>query len=300
MPIPDSQCDTWRNQGATATAKVTHESVRTALSAATSAVRDKDFEVYLQGLYRNDTNIYGDSDVDIVVQLNQTVLDDWSGLVPAEQALFAQTFSPAVYTVDLFDADVLKTLTAYFGPSAVTPKNKCIDIAKGSGRLAADVVVALRYRRWLRYRGPFDQECAEGISFWGRTDSRQVVNYPKMHYQNGVAKNLATNGTYKPSVRMIKNARKYLVSQGRLDAAMAPSYFVECGLYNLPNECFTAGSADTFYRILKWLDDNPDWTQGVTQSQQTLLFGSSPEQWQTGAARWFHSSLVELWNDWGV
>jgi tRNA nucleotidyltransferase (CCA-adding enzyme) len=71
MTISESQLETWARQGAVTTASNTHQSIRRALDAYDwpNGVR---FESYLQGSYRNTTNIRGDSDVDLVVQLNST------------------------------------------------------------------------------------------------------------------------------------------------------------------------------------------------------------------------------------
>jgi tRNA nucleotidyltransferase (CCA-adding enzyme) len=76
MPIPESQLEIWSHQGAVTASKTTHESIRIALSANTSPIRQRvaagGVEIYLQGSYKNDTNIRGDSDVDVVVELTAT------------------------------------------------------------------------------------------------------------------------------------------------------------------------------------------------------------------------------------
>ena len=93
MSNPESQLDTWSRQGAVATAKATHESIRNALTASTSAIRGRDYEVYLQGSYKNDTDIRGDSDVDVVMQLNDAFGQDLDALSPAEGILYLQRYS---------------------------------------------------------------------------------------------------------------------------------------------------------------------------------------------------------------
>jgi len=77
MGIPESQLAIWSHQGAVTTAKATHESIRNALDSYrwTDGV---DFEVYLQGSYKNNTNIRGDMDVDVVVQLNSSFYSNLS------------------------------------------------------------------------------------------------------------------------------------------------------------------------------------------------------------------------------
>ena len=79
MPIPESQLETWSHQGAVTTAKQTHESIRKALDPYIWPTGVK-YEVYLQGSYKNTTNIRGDSDVDVVAQLNSTFQRDLSEL----------------------------------------------------------------------------------------------------------------------------------------------------------------------------------------------------------------------------
>lgn len=81
MPtIPENQLDTWSHQGAVATAKATHEVVRRALTASNSMSQGPTYEVFLQGSYADDTNTRGDSDVDVVVQLNGSFLHNASDL----------------------------------------------------------------------------------------------------------------------------------------------------------------------------------------------------------------------------
>ena len=98
MPIPESQLETWSHQGAVTTAKQTHESIRNVLNSHTwqSGVN---FEDYLQGSYRNTTNIRGDSDVDVVTQLNSTFKSDLSELPDYQQTL-AQT-DPSAFNLSL-------------------------------------------------------------------------------------------------------------------------------------------------------------------------------------------------------
>jgi len=70
MAIPESQLERWANQGAVATAKLTADSIKRALNSFSGWPNGIKFEVYLQGSYKNNTNIRGDSDVDVVAQLN--------------------------------------------------------------------------------------------------------------------------------------------------------------------------------------------------------------------------------------
>lgn len=85
MTISEAQLEVWANQGAVVLSKQTHESIRLALAADSSLIKGKDYEIYLQGSYRNTTNIRGDSDVDIVVELKSTFAPDTSLLSAFEK-----------------------------------------------------------------------------------------------------------------------------------------------------------------------------------------------------------------------
>lgn len=239
MSIPESQLKTWSNQGAITTAKATHESIRNALES-NDIIRHKNFEVYLQGSYRNSTNIRGDSDVDIIVQLNSSFKQDLSLLSEHENVLFKEAHSDATYLWEHFRDDVFQALKAYYGTFTVYEGNKSLKIAGKSGRLSADVVICLLYRKYQYFRSISDQGFIPGIIFRTSYNDGWIINFPKPHYDNGVRKNkLYTNGWYKPIVRIFKNARTFLVNNHIIAEDIAPSYFLECLLYNVPNGYFS-------------------------------------------------------------
>jgi len=288
MPIPESQLETWSKRGAVETAERTHKSIRAALEAYNwpSGVQ---YEVYLQGSYKNHTNIRGDSDVDVVVQLNSTLLEN----LPVNLKRQFR-FRDASYGWEEFRSDVLKALRNHYGPGQVREGRKSLKVQ--TSYLPADVVVSLQYRKYPD-RPRSEDDFIEGMAFWVPSESRWVINYPKLHYQNGVKKNQDTNEQYKPTVRMFKNARTYLVDRGVIPADLAPSYFLECLLYNVPDDKFGTNLQSTFREVITWLL-KADFSRFVCQNRQLLLFGSFPEQWSKDRAYRFLKAMVELWSDW--
>lgn len=141
MPIPSSQLETWENQGAVVSAQATHTSIRNAL-ASHQWPSGVSYDDYLQGSYRNHTNIRGDSDVDLVVELTSVF---WSNLTAEQKEQLDITL--ADYTWDNFRSEMIGALTSYYGASSVdTSRSKSIKILAASGRLPSDVVVAGQYR----------------------------------------------------------------------------------------------------------------------------------------------------------
>ena len=288
MPIPESQLETWSHQGAVTTAKQTHESIRVALKAY-DWPKEVRYEVYLQGSYKNDTNIRGDSDVDVVVQLNSTFFENLPVNLKRQFG-----FRDASYRWEEFRSDVLTALRNHYGPGRVREGRKSLKVQ--TPYLPADVVVSVQYHKYPEPPRSKDN-FVEGMAFWVRSEGRWVINYPKIHYENGVKKNDKTNKRYKPTVRMFKNARTYLVDRGVIPPDLAPSYFLECLLYNVPNDKFGPNLQSTFREVIVWLQKT-DFGRFVCQNEQLLLFGSSPEQWSEDSADRFLEAMVTLWNDW--
>ena len=303
MGIPESQLEVWSQQGAVAAAEATHRSVRQALTGSTSPIREKDFEVYLHGSYKNSTNIRGDSDVDVVAQLNSPFRTDLSALSESEKALQRSSYHRPAYQWDDFRADVLHALQAYYGSSKVWETTRSLRIAGGPRRLPSDVVTCLQYRKYERFRSMSDQRFTEGIIFYALKENRWVINFPKLQYQNGVGKNsqTRTGGRYKPTVRVFKNARTYLVDHGVIAEDLAPSHLLEALLYNVPDECFAATYQKIFLDAIGWLTKsfgNGRYQSFLRQHEQLALFGDTPDQGARDRAMALLQSLLELWRDW--
>lgn len=299
MPIPESQLETWSRQGAVATAQLTHLSVRNALDSYQwpSGVN---YEVYLQGSYKNTTNIRGDSDVDIVVQLNSTFQSDLTNLSFQERAIFEQ-YPDATYGWQDFRADVLKALRSYYGIGTISEGNKSIKVKAGSNRLSSDVVVSLSYKNYHRIYAPNQEGYIEGIVFYTIKENRRVINYPKVHYDNGVTKMSNTKGWYKPVVRIFKNARTYLINQGAISSNNSPSYFLECLIYNAQNNFFGNSYQYSFTNVVSWLRNSfliGSYQHFICQNEQHLLFGTTEEQWNVNYAVELIVAYQRLWDNW--
>jgi Nucleotidyltransferase domain len=70
MAIREAQLKTRSGQGSITQSKDTYATIKKALEASNTLYADKKYEIFLQGSYGNDTNVYADSDVDIVIKLN--------------------------------------------------------------------------------------------------------------------------------------------------------------------------------------------------------------------------------------
>jgi Nucleotidyltransferase domain len=298
MAIPDEKLKAWSNQGAVDASKRTHEAVRDALDAHTWPSQYV-YDVYLQGSYRNSTNIRGDSDVDIVAELESSFSNDLSRLDPQERVAFHNHYSDATYGWQDFRAHVLTALVDAFGTSSIFEGSKAITVFGTGGRLDADVLVCQERRYYAAFPSKQGERYLEGVRFKDLSNGRWIENFPKQHIENGFEKNSEgrTNHWYKPTVRMFKNARTYLVQRGDIGPDLAPSYFVECLMWNVPDIEFGYSYAQSFQDSLKWLS-SADVTNFKCQNDVVPLFGATPEQWSHSSARDFVDQLELLWDYW--
>jgi hypothetical protein len=90
VAIPETQLDTWAKQGSVTQSSNTYNIIKNALRAGSTPYAGKDFKVFLQGSYGNDTNIYAESDVDIVIKLESSFQQDLTWLSEAKKSRSAR------------------------------------------------------------------------------------------------------------------------------------------------------------------------------------------------------------------
>ena len=177
----------------------------------------------------------------------------------------------------------LRAMSERYGDAA-TSGRKTIKLAKGNLHADADLVVTLSYK--------------EGIALYLSDEKRWVVSFPQQHHQRGLKKEEATGRRFKRTIRMFKAARNQLVATKALTKDDAPSYFIECLLYNVPDQLFKRKLAPTFVGILDWLETAK--LKGFKcQNGRVSLFGSGREQWTADKARAFGKALQDMWDTWG-
>ena len=297
MPIPESQLETWSHQGSIAQSSSTYNSIKNVLEANTTPYTGKNFKVFLQGSYGNDTNIYAESDVDIVIRLDDCFFSDLESLPEEEKAAHMQAFSDAAYTHMDFKQDVLSVLTSHYGP-AVKAGDKAIAIEASGSRRKADVIVATQFRRYFKFRSSSDSEYTEGICFFSGAGER-IANYPKQHSANLTTKHQASSKWLKPMARVFKNMRSRMVDDGLIEAGIAPSYYIEGLLYNVPNEKLTSSYQDCVVNTLNWYRQDAQKVDLVCANEQYyLLRDGSHTCWPEANCDAFVEATVKLWNEW--
>jgi hypothetical protein len=297
MGIPEDQLKTWAKQGSVQGSSETYNLVKETLEEDVAPYHGKDVSVFLQGSYGNDTNIIGESDVDIVIRLKDCWQSDLSELNEEQETAYKEAYSNATYGHVEFRKDVLTVLRNEYG-KGVEDGNKAIYVPPSDARRATDVVAAIQFRRYFKFNGLQDQSYAEGICFYDKAGTR-IANYPKQHSENVTKRHQDSNEWLKPMVRIIKNARTKMVNDEALEAGIAPSYFLEGLLYNAPLECFGTNYNTSLQKVLQWMYDTEDDTKWVTANEQYyLLRDGYATCWPTGNYATFKNAIIKLWNDW--
>jgi hypothetical protein len=290
VSIPESQLETWSHIGAQVTAKATHESVRKALQGY-NFPNGVEYDMFLQGSYKNDTNIYGDMDVDLVVCLTSAFYNNLT-----QEQKTRMGFTTAQYGHSDFERDVLIALKSQYAQNQLKVKDKAIQVIRPCNGLNCDVVVCAEYRFYTDNLNSY----YTGIILWSGMGC-EVINYPSYHYNNGVKKHQNTGSWYKPTVRIFKNIRNRLIENKVLSKKEVPSYFIECLLYNVPDSLFGVSFSKTAYNVLEYLENSRN--NGLIEKyncQHNLfnMFGGGNTQWRLDAAKSFINGAIGLWNDW--
>jgi len=297
MAIPESQLATWSHQGSITQSSTTYKTVKNVLEAVGSPYSSKNYKVFLQGSYGNDTNIYAESDVDIVIKLNGCFRHDLSELSDGQKSAFKAAHSDATYTHRDFNRDVLGVLVSEYGDN-VESGDKAIRVAANGSRRWADVIAAIQYRRYHKFLSTADQVYDEGICFFNGT-GHCIANYPRQHSANCVAKHQATSGWFKPMVRVLKNLRGELIENKMIETGVAPSYYLEGLLYNVPNDKFGKSYNDSFVNCMNWIIDADRSKFVCANEQYLLLYDESPVTWRDGKCTEFLTAACALWDQWG-
>lgn len=112
------------------------------ITAALKAKFGSKISMFLQGSYRNNTNVRQNSDVDIVMRYDNAYYSDLQRLSEDDKATYNAQRTSAGYNFDELKADTQAVLKEVF-TTDVERKNKCIQVNGNTYRVSADVIPCL-------------------------------------------------------------------------------------------------------------------------------------------------------------
>jgi hypothetical protein len=293
MPISESQLETWSKLGPTSQFTSTYDTLKSVLNDSQSPYYLKDFTIFLQGSYKNDTNVYGDSDVDVVIRLDSIFYTDLYFLSEEEKARYDAQRSPGTYTLDEFKTAVVGWLTKKYG-SDVRPGKKAIFIQGNGTRRDADVLACAKLRRYYSFPAVGDPSFVDGICFF-LADGTRIENYPERHSENCTTKHQETQQWFKHTVRIFKNMRNTMIEKGIIKDGLAPSYFIEGLLYNAPTAKFGGTEQLNFSDVLNWLLA-ADRSKFSCANGQFKLLANGSVTWPADNCTAFLNAVKKYWD----
>jgi len=296
VSVHESQLETWSHIGSLAQSASTYQSIKTVIESRDSPYANRDIMSYLQGSYGNDTNVVGvEGDVDIVLRCKDVYYPDLHKLSQDERDRYSQARRPASYSVEQFRIDVGSWLQERYGRDFDLGV-KALKIKGNNNRRAADVLACCQYRRYLRFNGHQDSEFIEGICF-KLPSGKLIANFPKQHHDNCVRKHQETDGYFKPMVRIWKNMRNRMRELDLIDSSIAPSYYIEGLLWNVPSHLFRHSYQRTFLECYTYLQ-NANKMQFVCANQNAwLIRKDEATSWDPDHFNAFFDALGDFWND---
>jgi hypothetical protein len=289
--IAEGQLETWSQQGKTAQFTDTYNSIRGNLLDASAPYPVKNVDVHLQGSYGNNTNVWADSDVDIVLCHTGAFYYDISGMSQAQQGAFTAAFSEnARYVYTDFKRDAESFITGLY--NGVVTGKKALHIPGKNNRRNADVLVCQEFRRYYSYE-PGLHGCHYGVACY--VNGSRIENFPKQNADNCTAKHQATNQNFKRMVRVFKNMRNSMIEKGLLADKVAPSYFIEGMLYNVPNDKFTGSYQDMWVECFNSVVRADETKLTTASGLHWLVRESSSVCWPSADFHTFTTALKKYW-----
>lgn len=289
----ESIFSTW-SKGPSATEKARAENAERQIRQAilnSEKLQNRNISVFTQGSYRNRVNVRQDSDVDIGVLCFDTYFPEYPD--DNVKAKMAESFIPATYEYATFKNDLEEALVTRFGRASVTRGSKAFDIKANSYRVESDVAAFFEHRRYTSAT-----HYHSGVEMIPDNYSPpRIKNWPEQHYNNGVTKNTQTSRRYKRVARILKSLSNEMATNGIQSAKDAPSFLIECLVFNAPNHCFDYPSFKPMVRDVlaslynDTLNDKKCSEWGEVNELKYLFRSSQP--WTRQSA---HQFLSDAWD----
>ncbi len=241
------------------------------------------YEIFGQGSRVNNTYLEHGSDIDLVVMLRGPLELRVEAFDEVRKDNSKESHRVDIYGWEEFRDDVLAALRESY---SVSMGRRCANIDSPDSLFGemVDILVATEYRFYSTRPASGIESYEQGV-FFRDLEGRPIVNFPKQHRCNGNEKDIRTGGLFKEIVRTTKRLRRLAEREHMIVEGSAPSYLLECLLYNVPDNVYRTSTRRTAYRnALRWLrwrhrEDPKAFDEMLCQNSINRLFGAGPDQW---------------------
>ena len=122
-------------------------------------------------------------------------------------------------------------------------------------------------------------------------DGKEIINRPRLHYTNGVAKHEATSKLYKPTVRMFKNWKQNHYGQ---EKDTVSSFKIEALVHSADDAHFVSDGAACFILVGENILERLNLRSLAPTSIMSVCGGRTSQQtgtWQRADDSWINSLL---------
>ncbi len=252
-----------------------------------------DVAIYLQGCYACKTNTRFQSKLEIIVEIKKTREFDYNTMIRSDMKMRDNFFIDFDHYFDVRHfKDLLAEEISKLLRVKVSMENTTILVpAFGNIQHAIDIFPCFKYKYFrpeggsIRSKLVYDQSVEE-----------HFLMFTNLHTVNGNFKDTVTQGNFKKIVRLMKNI---VAISAREDNHIhyVRGYYIECLLYNVPNEMYFSQDgklSSVLLKIINWLNfANLD--DFVCQNQIWSLWGNADGFWNQNSARQFINDVIEFY-----
>jgi hypothetical protein len=253
-----------------------------------------DVNIYMQGSYATETNIAFQSKIEVAVEVKKTNEFDPSKMKAKDFEIFDNFYITYNYEFDVkkFRENLISAIEAEIKHKVKKGEVNFLVKAFGSLQHDIDIYPCFSYK----YFGADGSKIDCKLVYNTEIDENYLM-FINLHSQNAVLKNKLTDGRYKEIVRMIKTVVSISKREDHY-IRYTRGYFIECLLYNVPNEMYMTADNEilsAFLKVLNWLNF-ADFDDFICQNGIWSLWGGADGFWDEEAAKMFISELIAYFN----
>ncbi len=252
-----------------------------------------DVAIYLQGCYACHTNTRFQSKLEIIVEVKKTREYDYNTMIRTDMKMRDNFFIDFDH---YFDVQHFKNLLAeeirkILRVKVSMEKTTILVPAFGNLQHSIDIFPCFKYKYFRPEGGSIRSKLV-----YDQSVDEHFLMFTNLHTVNGNLKDNITQGNFKKIVRLVKNIVAISAREDN-NIHYVRGYYIECLLYNVPNEMYFSHDgklSSVFLKVINWLNfANLD--DFVCQNQIWSLWGNADGFWHQSAARQFINDLIEFY-----
>lgn len=272
--------------------KILRQAVANA-AQATPYFQAEDVLIYLQGSYASKTNTKFQSKLEVVVEVQKTQDFNYATMQSADFIMHDNFYVEFNHYFDVkrFKECLVAEIQKLINQKVVVGAVNLLIPAFGELQHAIDIFPCFKYKYF-----DADGGSVRGKLVYDKNLDENYLIFTNLHAANGELKDEMTDGYFKKMVRFFKTLVAISLREDR-NIHNTRGYYVECLLYNVPNEMYYADDGkltSVFLKIINWLNF-ADLDNFICQNQIWSLWGLADGFWNKSAARQFINDIIEFY-----